>query len=85
MSLTGADTKVATFVMPDTNKPLAFKLKAKAGADVVSTDTVLVTKVDEVLTISRAELRTRTVSSVSTVRLRCSRCPTWCRSMRATA
>ena len=58
VTLTGADTKVATFVMPDTNTPLEFKLKAKVGPDVVSTDTVLITKVAEALTITRAELRT---------------------------
>ena len=58
VTLTGADTKVATFVMPDTNKPLVFKLKAKAGPDLVSNDTVTITKVSDVLTISQAELRT---------------------------
>ncbi len=58
--LTGADTKVATFVMPDTNKPLAFELKAKAGAGTAVTDTVLISKVNDVVTISRVELRTKT-------------------------
>ena len=58
VTLTGADTKIATFVMPDTNKPLVFKLKAKAGPDLVSNDTVTITKVNDVLTISQAELRT---------------------------
>ncbi len=52
VTLTGADTKVATFVMPDTNKPLVFKLKAKAGPDLVSNDTVTITKVADVLTIT---------------------------------
>ena len=58
VTLTGADTQIATFVMPDTNKPLVFKLKAKAGPDLVGTDTVTITKVSDVLTITRAELRT---------------------------
>ena len=56
--LTGADTAIATFAMPDANKPLVFKLKAKAGPDLLGTDTVTITKVPDVLTITRAELRT---------------------------
>ena len=58
VTLTGANTPIATFEMPDANKPLVFKLKAKAGPDLLGTDTVTITKVADVLTITRAELRT---------------------------
>ena len=58
VTLTGANTPIATFAMPDANKPLVFKLKAKAGPDLLGTDTVTITKVADVLTITRAELRT---------------------------
>ena len=58
MILNGAATSIASFVMPDTTTPLMFELKATAGG-VVATDTVTITKVNEVVTITRAELRTR--------------------------
>ena len=44
--------------MPDTTTPLTFELKATAGS-LVATDSVTITKVNEVVTISRAELRTK--------------------------
>ena len=56
--LNGAATSIASFVMPDTATPLVFELKATAGTQ-VATDTVTITKVNEVVTITRAELRTR--------------------------
>ncbi len=59
VTITDADKPVASFVMPDASKPLEFKLKVKAGADTAVTDTVTISKVPEVLTVTRAELRTR--------------------------
>ena len=56
--LNGAATSIASFVMPDTTTPLTFELKATAGS-LVATDSVTITKVNEVVTISRAELRTK--------------------------
>ncbi|MET0662061.1 MAG: hypothetical protein ABWZ42_02920, partial [Ilumatobacteraceae bacterium] len=56
--LNGAATSIASFTMPDTTTPLIFELRATAGAQ-VATDSVTITKVNEIITISRAELRTR--------------------------
>ena len=58
VTLNGANMSIASFEMPNTNTPLTFTLKATAGTK-FTTDTVTITKVNEVVTITRAELRTR--------------------------
>ena len=60
VTLNGSATSIASFLMPDTTptNPLIFQLKATAGTQ-FSTATVTISKVNEVVTITRAELRTR--------------------------
>ena len=56
--LNGANMSIASFEMPNSNTPLTFTLTATAGAK-SSTDTVVITKVNEIVTITRVELRTK--------------------------
>jgi hypothetical protein len=58
VTLNGANMSIASFEMPNSNTALTFTLKASAGAK-YTTDTVVITKVNEVVTTSRVELRTR--------------------------
>src|SRR4029077_11383580 len=60
VTLNGANMSIASFEMPSVSNTttLTFQLKATAGT-AVSYDTVTITKVPDVVTISRAEFRAR--------------------------
>jgi hypothetical protein len=56
VTLNGANMSIASFEMPNSNTPLTFTLTAKAGTT-TATDTVTITKKQDIVTISRAEFR----------------------------
>ena len=58
VTLNGANMSIASFEMPNSNTPLTFTLTAKAGTT-TSTDTVVITKKQDIVTIARAEFRAR--------------------------
>jgi hypothetical protein len=58
VTLNGANMSIASFEMPNSNTPLTFTLTAKAGTT-TSTDTVVITKKQDIVTITRAEYRAR--------------------------
>jgi hypothetical protein len=58
VTLNGANMSIASFEMPNSNTPLTFTLTAKAGT-ASSTDTVTITKKQDIVTITRAEFRAR--------------------------
>src|SRR6188472_4176158 len=56
VTLNGANMSIASFEMPNSNTPLTFTLTAKAGTT-TATDTVVITKKQDIVTIARAEYR----------------------------
>ena len=58
VTLNGANMSIASFEMPNSNTPLTFTLTAKAGTT-TATDTVVITKKQDIVTIARAEYRAR--------------------------